>query len=291
MKFKFRLFLALSLLFSLWTLSSPADLAAADHASAAVGSNDIPSSRPVELQASPSLADLAAVERMAQPPSSKVDTPTASLANSVYLPVVFIAPTQLEIADTSTVAWPNPERAAASLAEEERYVQADPRLVEFIGSVQDPGRQGQAVGLYAPGVMAIKIVQQPADNPVYVSTGAEVATQFRRAKKTGVLGLLAHNYLAGQYFFDLEAGMPLYVVRGDGSYQVYEVYAVEDYHALTITTFRALPTQEFFDQYALYDRVYRSESDRLVLQTCIEKGGNQSWGRRFVLARPVSGSN
>jgi hypothetical protein len=25
-----------------------------------------------------------------------------------------------------------------------------------------------------------------------------------------------------------------------------------------------------------------------VLQTCIERNGNLSWGRRFILARPVS---
>lgn len=159
-------------------------------------------------------------------------------------------------------------------------------LQAFAQSVTDKTRVGLVAGLFAPGAFAAPVVQQPYNNPVYVSTQEDHLTQFRTAERAGSIGLLAHNYLLGKDFFKLEVGARLHVVYSNGRTRAYQVYAVKDYQALSLYTFRELGTQTSIDQYPLFDQIYRSD-DRVVLQTCIQKGTNLSWGRRFVLARPV----
>lgn len=156
----------------------------------------------------------------------------------------------------------------------------------FAHSVTDAARAGLVTGLFAPGAFAAPVVQQPYNNPVFVSTREDQLTQFRTAQQAGSIGLLAHNYLLGKDFFKLEVGARMHVVYSNGRTRVYQVYAVKDYQALSLYTFRELGTQTSIDQYPLFDQIYRAE-DRVVLQTCIQKGNNLSWGRRFVLARPV----
>jgi hypothetical protein len=182
-------------------------------------------------------------------------------------------------------------RALARAARLEKLPETDStrlRLLKFIETVKDERKKGSIVGLFAAHTFASPVVQQPADNLLYVSTQASTLTQFRRAQQAGTTGLLAHNYLAGAQFFNLRTGSQLYRVQGDGSYRLYEVFAIEDYQALTLTSFRDLSTGKAIGQYPLFDRIYRSKNDRLVLQTCIEKNGASSWGRRFILAKPVA---
>ena len=143
------------------------------------------------------------------------------------------------------------------------------------------------VAVYVPGVMELDVVQQPASNGLFVSEDPEAVTQFRLAQKVGSTGLLAHNYLAGKLFFDLEYGDEVYVINGDGSYRKFEVYEIADFQALSVYDYRDLETQAVLDQYQVVDRIYAANNDRLVFQTCIERNGALAWGRRFVLARLV----
>jgi hypothetical protein len=207
----------------------------------------------------------------------------------LYLPVVFTSPGLAAPNGLATTeALLSPEAGAVPPEAVEASEAADPALLEFIESIKDPQREGLIVGVYSPEVLAFRVVQQPSSESIFVSVQPDEVTQFRRAKKYGSIGLLAHNYLAGQNFFNLQTGARLYVVAWDGSYQVFEIYAIEDYQALTLYTYKDLASGKSLDQYALFDRVYRGNDDKLTLQTCLEKNGNLSWGRRFVLARPVS---
>ena len=160
-------------------------------------------------------------------------------------------------------------------------------LATFAESVKDESRTGLITGVFAPGAFAAPVIQQPYNNPIYVSRQPGEVTQFRTAQRAGSIGLLAHNYLLGRDFFQLEVGSRLHIVYASGRTKAYQVYAIKDYQALSLYTFRELGAQNSIEQYPLFEEIYRAENDRLVLQTCIERGGNLSWGRRFILARPV----
>lgn len=147
------------------------------------------------------------------------------------------------------------------------------------------GDRDQVVAVFVPGVLAQPVVQQRSS--LYVSTAPEEITQFRLAKTYGSIGLLAHNYLIGGKFFDIEIGDLAYVIYGDGHYQVYRVTEFADYQALSKTVFREVNSRNSIDQYSLVDKIYGANHDRLVFQTCIEKNGALSWGRRFILAELI----
>lgn len=163
-------------------------------------------------------------------------------------------------------------------------------LAVFAETVRDDSRPVVITGVFAPGAFAAPVIQQPYNNPIYVSRQPGEVTQFRTAQRAGSIGLLAHNYLLGKDFFQLEVGSRLHIVYASGRTKAYQVYAIKDYQALSLYTFRELGAQNNIGQYPLFDQIYRANNDRVVLQTCIERGGNLSWGRRFILARPVSPS-
>ena len=56
-------------------------------------------------------------------------------------------------------------------------------------------------------------------------------------------GMLAHNYLAGRYFFDVNVGDIVQLVFGDGDYQDFEVVEIQSYQALQPNN----PRSEFID--------------------------------------------
>ncbi len=178
-----------------------------------------------------------------------------------------------------------PDNTGGVLSQQERERAA---LHSFIHAVKDPQRESIPVAVFAPGVLANPIQQQPAGNPVFVSNQPEAITQFRLATEQGSLGLLAHNTLAGELFYKLDAGDKLYVVYGDGHYERYVIYNYNDYRAVTPRLFEDLKTGKRYSDYDVFYRVYSGEGNKLVLQTCLEKDGNYTWGRRFVFAIKVS---
>ena len=165
-----------------------------------------------------------------------------------------------------------------------------PSSEAFIASVAD-GQAGVVRGVYVPGVLALPVRQQPADNPTYVSPEAGTATQFASAAALGVTGLLAHNYLAGAEFFKLAAGQDVLVVYGDGAVKLYRVTAIYRYQALDpyspYSNFVDLSTGEMKSVGEVFTQVYAG-GDHVTFQTCIANNGNPSWGRLFVIATPVN---
>ncbi|MFO7623468.1 MAG: hypothetical protein R6V73_03885 [Anaerolineales bacterium] len=165
-----------------------------------------------------------------------------------------------------------------------------PALREFVVATKT-GDPKSLVGVYVPGVLALPIVQQPANQPGYVSQTPGVATQFRMAKDYGTEALLAHNYLSGQLFFNLQAGQRITLVYGDGRVKFYEVSETNSYQALSPTS----PYSNFIDLsnpgavLSAADVFLRNfaQAGRLVFQTCIESQGVESWGRLFIAAQPV----
>jgi hypothetical protein len=160
---------------------------------------------------------------------------------------------------------------------------------DFISNVAT-GQDGVITGIFAYDVLAMDVAQQPAASPGYISTNEDVVTEFGMARDYGTIGMLAHNYLAGETFFDLETGQAVYLVFGDGSIQKYTIVDILSYQALQpnspYSNFLNLDNSgEYLTASDLFFKVYGLE-DSLILQTCIENQGVESWGRLFVVAVP-----
>lgn len=143
----------------------------------------------------------------------------------------------------------------------------------------------QLVGIFVKNVLAVKVVQQ--SSAAYVSSSSGTVTQFGMASQYGSIGLLAHNYLSGASFSRLGSGTEIILVYGDGSTKKYQVNTVKKYQALSPTD----PYSNFVNldnpdatlsSTDVFNETYGSGG--LVLQTCISKNGNSSWGRLFVIA-------
>ena len=164
-----------------------------------------------------------------------------------------------------------------------------PSLNEFITQVVD-GRAGDVCGLYVQGVTALKIVQQPKGDLGYIDQNDGTATQFQSANDFGAVGLLAHNFLAGRDFFRIKPGQDMILVDGDGSIQHYQVSKIADYQRLIPTDLRSnfleLASNQQLTADQVFGKFYR-KAHHLILQTCIENGGNPDWGVRFIDGNPV----
>jgi hypothetical protein len=166
-----------------------------------------------------------------------------------------------------------------------------PTLAEFSASVLS-SNPTQVTGIYAPGVMALPVVQQPAGQTGFVSNTPETITQFAAAGRYGSTGLLAHNTLAGRYFPILSDDSIIALVYGDGHTQYFRVTEVKQYQALSPTSIYS----QFIDlgqpnitltSTDLFRQTY-GRGDVLILQTCIVNGDEASWGRLFIIAEPVN---
>jgi hypothetical protein len=161
-------------------------------------------------------------------------------------------------------------------------------ISEFSSAVED----GQDIirGVYVDNVMALRVVQQPATNANYVSSISGVATQFKAAEKYGTIGLLAHNFAAGSFFTDIQVGDVINTIYGNGDISQYKVSKIVRYQALSpesaSSNFVDLVSGEKLTAAKLFEKVYKGDR-HLVLQTCIAKDNEASWGRLFILADPV----
>jgi len=162
-------------------------------------------------------------------------------------------------------------------------------LESLISQVSN-GRKDQVSGVYVPSVLSLPIIQQPAGQPGFVSGLLGVATQFRMAASSGSIGLLAHNTLAGAKFSSLKLGDEVKVVYGDGSIRKYKVSGVYRYQALSPNSpesiFVDLDSHQKVSAAQLFKNMYAG-SDHVTFQTCIQEGGEASWGRLFIIAEPV----
>ncbi len=165
-----------------------------------------------------------------------------------------------------------------------------PSLSSFIASVRNGDAQALR-GVYVRDVLALPIVQQPGGNAGYVSANNKVLTQFNMAAEVGNIGLLAHNYLAGSVFPQLNIGQDVNLVYGNGRVESFIVTDMQHYQALdpysTTSDFRDLDTNTSISADELFRQVYRGDR-HVTFQTCIEANGNTSWGRLFIIAEPQS---
>lgn len=165
---------------------------------------------------------------------------------------------------------------------------AIPGFSEFAAAVSD-GQAGLLRGVYVPGVLAFPIVQQPASNANYVSSDDGTITQFNMAAQYGNVGLLAHNYLSGRFFFDLALGQEVRLVYGDGKVETFVITQILKYQALQpsspYSSFRGLENNDTLTAAQMFQKAYLGDR-HVTFQTCIEAYGNSSWGRIFVVAKP-----
>ena len=165
-----------------------------------------------------------------------------------------------------------------------------PNFFDFSNSVQN-GRADHVRGVYVPNVFALPVTQQPSGSPGFVSSENDLVTQFRMANTYGNVGLLAHNHLAGQQFFNLEVGDEVRLVNGDGTVEYFVVSEVLSFQALQpsspYSSFRNLENEQVLTVEQMFKKVYLGDR-HVTFQTCIEKDGELSWGRLFVIAIPKS---
>lgn len=145
-------------------------------------------------------------------------------------------------------------------------------------------------GLFAPNEFAYPVVLQPQNAPAYVSSRPDELTYFALAEKYGSVGLLAHNTLAGKDFYSLNVGDEVGYYQ-NGIWQWYRVEKILQFQALTPES----PTSDFRDlehpervlsASRLFQEIY-AQPGKLILQTCLTRGQNNSWGRVFIVATPI----
>lgn len=163
-----------------------------------------------------------------------------------------------------------------------------PKFHDFIASVRT-GQAGVVTGIFVPGLFAYPVVAQPADNPGFVSPRDGVLTQFHPAAVNHVIGLLAHNTLAGAAFANLAVGQEIRVVYGDGQYVSFWVNEIDRFQALSPTDvyskFYDPASDQTYSTQEIFNRYYTG-GNHITLQTCIAYNGEPSWGRLFVTAAP-----
>jgi len=158
---------------------------------------------------------------------------------------------------------------------------------EFSQSVRD-GKDAIR-GVYVKDTLALRVMQQPAGKDAFVSSVAGVATQFRMAEQFGTIGLLAHNFAGGSTFSNVDVDDEIYILYGDGKTEKFVVERILSYQALSpnspTSNFRDLGTGEIISASTLFETIYKGDP-HLVMQTCIAKDAELSWGRLFIIAVP-----
>src|SRR5687768_17646264 len=145
-----------------------------------------------------------------------------------------------------------------------------PDFTVFSQAVQN-GKADSLRGVYVPNVLALPIVQQPSGNAGYVSSNDGQATQFAMASQFGNVGLLAHNYLSGKSFSQIEVGQEVRLVYGDGVVKYFIVKEVLQYQAMDPnspwSSFRDVKDNTILNAEQMFNRVYAGEH-HVTFQTC-----------------------
>jgi len=165
-----------------------------------------------------------------------------------------------------------------------------PTFSDFVAAVMD-GQANVVRGVYVPGTLALRVMQQPANDPGSVLRVDGVATQFNLAAGNQIIGLLAHNDLAGASFSSLTVGQEVRIVYGDGRVDYFIVNRLARFQVLHFGSqnenYVELSTNIAYTPQNIFTRFYDGNV-HVTFQTCIFQDGNSSWGRLFVTAVPVS---
>jgi hypothetical protein len=206
---------------------------------------------------------------------------TATLAEVTLTPQATSTPEQLVVVEP-TIA-PSPTATLEPTSDTLAFDQ-------FVQSVTN-GSASSRVGVYVENLFSLPIVQQPNGDPGWITSNFGEVTEFRIVRQhTGNEGLIAHNYLAGGQFYSLQVGDIAELVMGDGSVLEFEIYAIEQYQALTPNS----PTSDFLDLATgdklsasdLFFRVYGGHMT-LTFQTCINRDNISTWGRTFIIGEEL----
>jgi hypothetical protein len=162
-----------------------------------------------------------------------------------------------------------------------------PGLEEFVAQIRN-GNANTLRGVYIPGVLALPVTQQPGENSNYISPMSKMLTQFSMADKTGNVGLLAHNYLAGGLFFEIKLDDLIILVYGNARMETYTVKQILQYEAEPNGMYKNILSNDIVNTGELFTKMYSGEH-HITLQTCIAKGDNPNWGRLFIIARKAGG--
>ncbi len=158
----------------------------------------------------------------------------------------------------------------------------------FISQVMN-GQAEELRAVYVPGILAARVVPQPEGNDVFVSPMKKVVTQFTLASRFGSIGLLAHNYLAGESFSLLTEGQQFYLIYGDGRASTFMIMEILRYRAIDSTNARSefvnLENGELEIAAEVFTEIY-NRPGQVIFQTCISADEDPSWGRLFVIAQP-----
>lgn len=160
----------------------------------------------------------------------------------------------------------------------------------FINSLGN-GKPDEIVGLWLPGFIGLVVEKQPQGQPGYVSEKSDVVTRFQLADTFGSIGLLAHAHKAGIFFHNLVEDQIVTLIYGDGTTADYKIEEIRLYQSLEgenpQTSFKSTQSESLpISQEDLFYEVY-AHPGRLVLQTCIIKGNDNLWGRKFIIATKV----
>jgi hypothetical protein len=161
-----------------------------------------------------------------------------------------------------------------------------PGLAAFTDQVRN-GHADQITGVYADGIFALPVVQQPDGEPAYISSLPETLTQFASASAYGTLGFVAHNTLAGRLFPELKVNSTFSVIYGDGTPVLYQVIQIRHMKALQPdSTTSSYVDEDTGSQLSYQDLFFQTYGHPgwAILQTCIAADGIDSWGRLFIIA-------
>lgn len=189
----------------------------------------------------------------------------------LFTPLVPITGQQLPAEDFPSDIYQRPAGSSQSAAAGDNY----------------PGR---IMRVEIQGRFSYPVVEQPGNNPGFVSEQPDTLTHFRLAQQYGTLGLMAHNTLAGARFTELHPGDQVSVSFTQEGRQTYWITEVRRFQALSpyspYSDFIDLEDGSRYSASGLFLDVYGSGND-LVFQTCLKKNGDPSWGRLFVIATKI----
>lgn len=250
------------------------------------------------------LAQAGAVQATAVLPIAPTQVESQATSTAVSAPTVQAQPTQAPTRALAAqpapatlvepvIAAPNESVPVKTAPPGSAPLAADlPDVDTFTHSVAN-GQADQVVGVYAPQLFALPVVQQPAGESQFVSSADKTVTQYALPAQYGVIALLAHNTLSGLEFFGLKVGQAVILIYGDGHRVRYTLTGSQRYQALSPddphSDFVDLngPGGQVMNYQQLFDQIY-THAGQLVFQTCFEANGNLSWGRVFYTADPAS---
>jgi hypothetical protein len=236
------------------------------------------------------------VEPSLPPPHLEVISSQATDTYKSPTPIAETGSLQLELARPTQAQLPSNAQPSTQLVVPEKPTPRSPvgrdflpSLEEFVGQVAD-GREGVLTGVYVAGVMSLKVLQQPDGDASFISAEEGTATQFQSSTFYGVVGLLAHNFLSGRHFKELNPGQKVTLIYGDGSLENYRVTDIANFERLVQgdlrSNFRDLSSNSEWTVDEVFNQFYTGDR-HLTLQTCIEKDGVWNWGVQFIIAEPV----